>query len=192
MHGLMIQRKFNGPVIRNAHGMHTGVSGLGDSRPALHLAQTTDFAEFFGAVLAHLGSACWLLDDVMFSLPDSGEEEFEAQFLAIREPLSLAGPELPSLFGRYIVDNWCSLVGLAHVPAYPWEFLAQLRNSPRPRELADFEPSVTAAFYCVDGQRWDVFSEQVEVISTIRRDLTGRRDLVVIDQTVDGCTACTT
>jgi hypothetical protein len=94
-------------VLRNAHGTHSVLSGLGDSGPALHLAQTTDFLEFFGQVLAHLGSACWLLEDVVFSSPESGEEEFEAQFRAVRGSLSLAGPKLALEFGSYIVDDWC-------------------------------------------------------------------------------------
>lgn len=205
MHGVTIRRRHDGPVVRRAGGASVTVATVGDTSPALQLDQLTDFVEFFGGSLGSQRSACWLLEDVVFCTPrtwllwyDSVADryrgpridEFEAGFVAAREDLRFARSGFVETYGRYVVDDWCSIIGLSAEPAEPAGFLASLPMAPTPRQLEEFRPEVTVAFFCVDGVFWDAFARDRAFIDSIEESLSHREDLIVREQSVETSYGC--
>src|SRR5687768_15500351 len=96
--------------------------------------QLTDFEEFFSSLYPGMRSYTWLLDGVHFRIPEAPDQWFDAEtdryrsgildafasgMLATDERALVARPGFVETYAKYLVDDWCDIVGLQAAPDDP-------------------------------------------------------------------------
>jgi hypothetical protein len=78
-----------------------------------------------------------------------------------------------------MVDDWCKILGLAEAPSDPEEFLAVFAAGPTAASLLRLRPRIEVAFFCIDRVRWEFYTDEGALLSSVREGLAARRDLVI-------------
>jgi len=191
MRGLSVRRKHRGPVVRRVPGNSDPLELTDD---VLLLDQLTDFDEFFAPIYPDVRTLPWLIDGAEFYLPKEWDHQFDtmldryrgpeidsffAEHIATQDQRTVVVPGFVERYGKYLMDDWCDIIGLAEAPTDPEEFLRTLPDGPWARFLPTLRPQVEVAFFCIDGARWEVFAHSQEFLSAVRDHLSPRKDVQI-------------
>lgn len=187
MKGLRIQRRTDGRgVIRRAEGVVSARLYCGGSgEPPLEIDGLGDFDLFFSPVLERLESLHWFVSGASFTTPEEWDRVFDETQDRYRGPeldeldghiyaeigtgVFLARPGFLPKYSRYLIDDWCEIIGLEGPVDDVGGFTASYgRETSYEERIAALEPAASACFFCIDGVYWEFFSVDAHLVDTVR------------------------
>ena len=183
MHGISIGRGHRGPIVRRSATAQSVVAPLdaGNTNAALVLNSLTDFEEFFAPVYPMVRDLSWLMDRAEFSFDDDKEPAFQAELIGEHRQCRYFGPGFLERWARYLVDDWCDIIGMRGTVADPQAMMDAFAGPGPSARILSMPTVPDLAFECIDGVRWTIYAGDERLLAIVRDHVASRADLVVRD-----------
>jgi hypothetical protein len=129
----------------------------------------TDFEDFFRPLYPMLADYSWLVDGALFAFPDDQSEPFTQDVLASDGDCRYFRPGSLERWARFLVDDWCDLVGFRAAAGDPHTLVTSNRGRLLDDNILAMSPPPDCVFHCVDAARWTFYARD-EALLNIARD----------------------